>query len=143
MPKQKSENLLKSANENANLNGVTPPQERALTALLEASSIAEAALQADVGESTLRRWLREDQNFQAKLRRLRDQTLSHASLRLQQGASDAVESMHKLLSSSDRIQPGRVSLVRTALDFAFRSGAYHDLADRLAALEKAAGPEEQ
>ena len=97
-----------------------------------------AARKAEVGESTLRRWLREDEHFQMTLRRFREQALTHASLRLQQNASRAVESMIELISSKDRIEAGRTSIARTLLDFAFRAGAHGDLADHIADLEKVA-----
>ena len=50
--------------------------------------------------------------------------------------------MYNLIESDKLIETGRSTLIRTALDFAFRSGAYGDLADRIADLEKAA-PEEK
>ena len=55
-----SNNLLESAHMDEKRafprDAVTPSQKRALAALLEARSIAAA-----VGDSTLRRWLREDE----------------------------------------------------------------------------------
>ena len=54
-------------------NGLTPGQERAIRAMLTAPSVAAAARQADVGQSTLRRWLREDDNFQTELRQIREE----------------------------------------------------------------------
>ncbi len=105
-------------------------------ALAEARSIVAAARTAGVGERSIRRCLREDERFQTKLRQLREEALSHASLRLQQGASRAVETMLELIASKDRIEVGRASLVRTAIDLAFRSGAYSDLTERVAALEE-------
>ncbi len=134
-----SDNLLESAHRDENRgfprDAVTQSQKRALMALLEARSVAAAARKARVGDSTLRRWLREDEGFQTKLRQLREEALSHASLRLQHGASRAVEAMLNLIESKDRIEVGRASLVRAAIDLAFRSGAYSDLADRVAVLE--------
>jgi len=117
-------------------------QKRAITALLDSSSLVVAASRAEIGESTLRSWLHEDEEFQAKLRQLREEALGQASLRLQQSASLAVERLFDLLASKDRIEPGRASLVRTAIDFAFRSGAYSDLAERIAALENAPPPQD-
>ena len=139
MGKNFSDNPLKSAQKRSKdispRNGVTPSQQRAVVALVEARSIADAARTAGVGESSIRRWLREDERFQTKLRQLREEALSHASLRLQQGASRAVETMLNLIESKDRIEVGRAALVRAAIDLAFRSGAYSDLAERVAALE--------
>ncbi len=142
MDGKNSPELLKSAQTCSELAALTPSQQRAITALLESRSVAAAARQANVGQSTLRRWLREDENFQTVLRHLREEALGHASLRLQQSASIAVDTLYNLLASKNPIEPGRASLVRAALDFAFRSGAYCDLADRIAALENGAAPGE-
>ena len=60
-----------------------PSQERALVALVECRSIAAAARQAPVGDRTLRRWLHEDARFQTRLQQLSQQSLAHATLRLQ------------------------------------------------------------
>ena len=123
---------------NARRDGLTPGQERAILAMLTERSIAAAARQANVGQSTLRRWLREDDSFQNKLRQLRDETLSHAALMLQQGLAQAVCIMHELIQSEGRIDPGRASLIRIAIEFAFRSAVYCDIIDRFKAVEKKA-----
>ncbi len=115
--------------------GLTPSQERAIQALLTSRSIAAAARQAEVGESSLRRWLREDDNFQDKLRRLREQSLSHAALQLQEGVSKAVGILYDLIERDKRIEPGRSSLIRTALDYGFRSSVYSDVIERMKTLE--------
>ena len=122
---------------NARLDGLTPGQERAIRTMFTARSIAAAARQADFGQSTLRRWIREDNNFQNTLRQLREEALSHAALMLQQGASQAVCIMHELIQSPRPIEPGRVSLIRTAIEFAFRAAIYCDIIERVKALEKA------
>ncbi len=122
---------------NVRRNGLTPGQERAIQALLTARSIAAAARQADVGQSTLRRWLREDDNFQEKLRQFREEALSHAALMLQQGVATAVWIMYELIESDRPIEPGRVTLIRTAIEFAFRAAVYRDIMDRVKTLEKA------
>ncbi len=115
--------------------GLTPSQERAIKALLTSRSIAAAARQAEVGESSLRRWLREDDNFQDKLRRIREEALSHAALQLQQGVSKAVGILHDLIERDRRIEPGRASLIRAAVGFGFRSSVYNDLIERLKIVE--------
>jgi hypothetical protein len=115
-----------------------PSQHQALVALLEERSIAAAARRTGVSERTIRRWLHENLDFQDELRAMRQQYLTHAATRLQAAASGSVQTLLDLLASKDHIEPGRAVLVRTALDFAFRAGAYTDLADRLDALEEAA-----
>ena len=116
--------------------GLTPSQERAIQAMLASRSIAAAARQADVGESSLRRWLREDDIFQDKLRRLREQSLSHAALQLQEGVSKAVGILYDLIDREKRVEPGRASLIRTALDYGFRSSVYNDVIERMKTLEE-------
>ena len=122
---------------NVRRDGLTPGQERAIQAMITERSIAAAARQADVRQSTLRRWLREDDNFQEKLRQFREQALSHAALLLQQGVATAIVIMHELIQSEGRIDPGRVALIKTAIEFAFRAAVYCDIMDRVKDLEKA------
>jgi hypothetical protein len=116
-------------------------KDRALAALLDSRSVAAAARKAEIGESTLRRWLRDDEDFQDKLRDRRQQALRHAALTLQERSSDAVEALFTSIASDKKVEPGRAALLRTALDFAFRAGSYNDLAERLDALERAAAEE--
>ena len=140
MISQLSQNPLKTAdspNHGNHLNGLSTRQDRALMALLESPSIVAAARKAEVGESTLRQWLREDEDFQAMLRLIRHETLSHVTTRLQQEAEKALESAGNMLASKRPIEPGRASLIRTLLDFAFRSNAHSDLAGVVRSLETA------
>ena len=116
--------------------GLTPSQERAIGALLTARSIAAAARQADVGESSIRRWLHEDEEFQAKLRRLSDEALAHAAFQLQQGASEAAGAMREAVNNEKRVDPGRASLIRATVDYGFRSRIYNDVVNRLKTVEK-------
>ncbi len=129
--------LITANNENKGnrLDGLTTRQDRALKALLDSPSIVAAARKAEVGESTLRLWLREDENFQAKLRQIREETLSHTTTRLQQEAERALDSVSSLLASKRRIEAGRASLIRTVIDFAYRSNAHSDLAGAVRSLE--------
>ncbi len=117
---------------------LTPGQELALPALLTCPTIRAAAKQAGVSERSMRRWMHEDEHFQRTLRQLRNEALGQAATHLQQGAIQAVGAMYDLIDSDRLIETGRATLIRTALDFAFRSGAYGDLADRIADLEKSA-----
>ena len=117
---------------------LTSSQHQALVALLEERSLVAAARRTGIGERTLRRWLHGNPDFQDELREMRQQYLTQAATRLQAAASGSVQTLLELLASKDHIEPGRAALVRTALDFAFRAGAYTDLGDRLDALEEAA-----
>ena len=138
MKKSISKNLTPINSSNDRDDGLTPSQERAVTAMLTARSIAAAARAAEVGESSLRRWLRQDENFQTKLRGLREEALSQGALKLQNGVPEAVETLYRLIARDKGVEPGRASLVRTALEFAYRSSVYNDVMERLKILEKQA-----
>ena len=131
MEKSSSNNATATKQSSVRNDGLTPSQERAVAALLSSRSVAAAARQAGVGETSLRRWLREDPNFQNKLRGLRQQVLSHAVLELQQAASKAVATLCKLVVRDKCVEPARASL-----DYAFRSNIYSDVMDRLKILER-------
>ena len=117
---------------------LTQAQQRALPALLTARSVAGAARQSGVSERSLHRWLREDRDFQMKLRQLREDALGQASSHLQQGTSDASAVLYELIQADQLIESGRNTLIRSALDLAFRSASCSDLAERIAKLEQAA-----
>ena len=138
MEKSISNNSAALNSSNDRDDGLTPSQERAVTAMLTARSIAAAARAAEVGESSLRRWLRQDENFQTKLRGLREEALSQGALKLQNGVPEAVETLYRLIARDKGVEPGRASLVRTALEFAYRSSVYNDVMERLKIVEKQA-----
>ena len=138
MEKSISNNSAALNSSNDRNDGLTPSQERAVTAMLTARSIAAAAREAEVGDSSLRRWLREDENFQTKLRGLREEALSQGALKLQNGVPEAVETLYRLIGRDKGVEPGRASLVRTALEFAYRSSVYNDVIERLKIVEKKA-----
>ena len=138
MEKSISNNSAALNSSNDRNDGLTPSQERAVTAMLRARSIAAAAREAEVGDSSLRRWLREDENFQTKLRGLREEALSQGALKLQNGVPEAVETLYRLIGRDKGVEPGRASLVRTALEFAYRSSVYNDVIERLKIVEKKA-----
>ena len=65
--------------------GLMASQERAIAALLDSRTIVATAQKAEIGESTLRRWLREDELFQTKLRQLREEALGAEAGRIGAG----------------------------------------------------------
>ena len=108
MEKSISDNSAALNSSNDRNDGLTPSQERAVTAMLTARSIAAAARAAEVGESSLRRWLRQDENFQTKLRGLREEALSQGALKLQSGVPEAVETLYRLIARDKGVEPGRL-----------------------------------
>ena len=54
---------------------------------------------------------------------------------MQQEAERALDSVSSLLASKRRVEAGRASLIRTVIDFAYRSNAHSDLAGVVRSLE--------
>src|SRR4051794_26526076 len=72
-------------------------EEAALVALLSEPTIAAAATQAGIGESTLLRWMAEPE-FKARYRAARRQVVESAIGRLQAVATKAVDTLERNLA---------------------------------------------
>lgn len=78
---------------------ITQKQERAIQSLLTSPTIGHAAVQAGVGERTLRRWLAEDRAFQAAYRDARRRIFETAVGKLAALSEDAVAELKRILTS--------------------------------------------
>ncbi len=115
---------------------LTKSQERAITALLESPSIESAARRAGVELTSLRRWMREDEGFQSRMTAIRRKTHSDLQKRLRKGALKAIDDLIDLVAAKKLVPRGKVSLIRTLIEFAFRPPRYYaDIEDRLSVLE--------
>jgi hypothetical protein len=107
-------------------------REHAIAALLTAATLGEAARLANIGEATLRRWLREP-DFAGAYRAARRQALETVVGRLQQSATAAVETLERnLTASAEGVQ---VRAAQILLEQAFKAVELMDLAERVEALE--------
>lgn len=70
-------------------------KEKVLIALVETSSIREAAKKSGIGEATIYRYL-QDEEFLAEYRNARRQTVETAIAQMQNAASEAVERLKEL-----------------------------------------------
>ena len=70
-------------------------KEKILIALIETSSIREAAKKSGIGEATIYRYL-QDKEFLAEYRNARRQTVESAIAQMQNAASEAVERLKEL-----------------------------------------------
>jgi AcrR family transcriptional regulator len=70
-------------------------KEKLLIALIETSSIREAAKKSGIGEATIYRYL-QDKDFLAEYRNARRQTVESAIAQMQNAASEAVERLKEL-----------------------------------------------
>jgi len=108
----------------------------AIASLLTEPTIATAATKAGVSESTLLRWLQEP-GFKAQFRAARRSVVESAVARLQQAATQAVDALTRNLTCGTPAV--EVGAARSVLDQAIKAVELVDLAERVEALEQAAG----
>ena len=118
------------------IENLSAAQQRAIPALLTSTTLVEAANQARVGERSLRRWLKEDRNFQREYNRARREVVNHAVTRLQRLTTMATESLECMLKDQGPPTVARVGAVRTAFDYAYRGIEFKALQVRLEEVEE-------
>jgi hypothetical protein len=114
-------------------NGLTPAQCRAVAALLSERDVAAAAVKAKVGDSTLRRWLREPA-FRQELLEAQREIVTAARAQLVAGVTEAVQALRTLLRSDNPHVVARAALGH--LDQVLQTMEKADHGERLAALEE-------
>ena len=120
--------------ESADSGGLTTKQERALQALLSSRNNQEAVAAADVDESTLWRYMKDDK-FKARLREAQRGAMHHAESRLQQLSSTAVNVLEELMVKEDAPAAARISAARTIINTALRVSEIEELRERVQQLE--------
>jgi len=113
---------------------LTPQQHAALIALLEHSTVREAASSAGVHKATLYKWL-QDPAFRAAYRVARREAITRATARLQQVSSEAVEVLREVMNDPAQQGAARVGAARIVLDYAARMTELEDLGARVEVLE--------
>jgi hypothetical protein len=105
-----------------------------LSALLRKSTVAEAAREAGISDSTATRWL-SDPAFKERLKSAQDEVINHSLSMLKLSASEALEVLRSV--ANDEVSPpsARVAAARTLLDGAFRAVETYDILSRIETLE--------
>ena len=116
------------------MNGISRKQDTAIGALLSQPTILAAAESVGVGESTLRRWLK-DGDFLTAYRAARREAVSQAVGHLQGACSVAVLALTDISQDVSCPASARVSAARTVLELALKGVELEDLAVRLEELE--------
>ena len=109
-------------------------QEQAISGLLATRTMAEAATVTGVGESTLRRWLK-DSDFIEEYRVARRQCVAVALSNLGRICSQAVCTLEEVMSNVNATPSSRVSAAKAALDVVVKVCEQEDLGQRITALE--------
>lgn len=113
----------------------TMQRETAIVALMTEPTVTKAAARAGVGEATLYRWLREDE-FQDAYRSARRDAFGQAIGRLQQIASNAVDTLAGIMADPEAPHHAKSSAAIAVLRFGRDGLELDDLAERVRRLEK-------
>ena len=116
------------------MHGISRKQDTAIGALLSRPTISAAAESVGIGESTLRRWLK-DRDFLAAYRAARREAVSQAVGHLQGACSVAVLALTDISQDVNSPASARVSAARTVLELALKGVELEDLAVRVEELE--------
>lgn len=117
--------------------GITPDQERAITALLTEPTVAKAAVAANVGERSIYRWLRDDEKFQQAYRDARRDAFGAAAGVAQRLAPNALVVLAKIMNDTNANHSARVAAAAQVLKFGREALELDDMVARIEALERA------
>jgi len=110
-------------------------QERIISALLNASSLRDAAKKAGISEATLYRLLKDD-SFQTAYRVAKRELVNHAICQLQQNTGKAVAVLVKIAEDKTCPASARVSAAKAILETSLKAVELEDLERRIEELEK-------
>jgi len=110
--------------------------ERAISALLQAETIRDAAKEAGLAEATLHRYLK-DEAFRSAYREAKREVVDQAVCQLQRSAGKAVKALSSIIDEQDAPASARVSAAKTILEMAMKAVEIEDLEQRIAKLEEA------
>jgi len=109
--------------------------ELAIAGLLQGSSIGDAAKLARVSESSLFRWLR-DEDFRKAYQEARREAVGQAVAQLQRSCGRAVEGLVDVLDDGEAPASAKVSASKTILELSLKSVEIENLEQRVVELEK-------
>ena len=113
---------------------LTRKREQAISALLTAPTVGDAAEVVGIGSSTLHRWLHEVE-FRAAYLTARREIVGHTTAMLQQVSARAVVCLVEIMEHKENPPSSRVAAARAVLDLAYRGLEMEDLSARLDRLE--------
>jgi len=114
---------------------LTRKQEKAIAALLLKPTIADAAKEAGIGETTLWRWLQLEE-FQNAFKDAKRKTVEQAIAQLVQVSSEAVKTLSDIMQDKTAPASARVSAAKAVLEMTFRADEREQLIERIEELEK-------
>lgn len=111
-------------------------KETALAALLSHKTVKEAAEAIQISESTLYRYLKEE-DFRQAYRAARKMRIECATQQIQDALDESIMTLRGIMEQDDNAASVRVSAARTLLEYALKMTDQIDILERLEALEDA------
>lgn len=115
---------------------MTLKQKRAIAELIRGPTVEAAARAANVGYSTLRRWLKEDDEFRQEYRAAVSQLIEDATLQARQSLVPALSALREIVEDGEYPAAVRVQASRSILEYGLKLSERSDVASRMDALEK-------
>jgi hypothetical protein len=117
-------------------------RDKAILALLTEPTIEAAATVVGVNEKTLRRWLKDDADFQQRLEETRRDIFLHSVARSQAMQNDLLTKALALYDSA-KSEMVKVSILRMLFDHNRATFEWRDISQRIDAIERARANEPQ
>lgn len=125
-----------------NQSNLTPKQEKAIVALLTQPSMKQVSEVSGVSESTLYRWMQEEEFGQA-FKEARKQAFSQSITRLQQASSVAADTLIEIMNDKKAPASSRVTASRTVFEMAHKAYEIENVTAKLEELERTLEEQEQ
>ncbi len=109
-------------------------QQKAVASLLAKPTLKDAATDAGISETTLWRWLQEE-DFRQVYQQARSRMLEGTLANLAAAGPDAVAVLKNIMADATATPAARVSAARAVLEFLIRSQELLEVEARLRALE--------
>lgn len=110
-------------------------KETALQAILDSTTLKDAASKAGISRTTLYRYMNEDDEFKAALAAEMGCLLSNATEALQKAMLPATGALYRMVNGDDPPDANKISACRAVLDYALKLTETQDIIKRLDMLE--------
>ena len=109
-------------------------KEKAIACLIAQPSITLAAQEAGISQSTMYRWL-NDEEFQMAYRKAKKEIVGHALTQVQKAVTKAVDTLLDVMGNGV-VESAKVSAAKTILELAIKAVEIEELEERLTILER-------
>ena len=115
---------------------MTLRKQRALAVLIRAPTVEAAAQELGMGYSTLRRWLKTDEEFRGEYEAALADIFAEASKQARQSLSTALTALREIVENEEFPAAARVQGARVILESSLKLAEITDVLNRLSKLEQ-------